>query len=288
MILQNDHLKVEIARPGTIYSGSRFDWSAFITQVTLDERHSFCVAESLIGGEGTGGIGLCNEFGLYRPIGYDEAQPGEKFPKLGIGLLTRADANPYDFAAPYEIEPFPWRVEEREDCIVFEVEPLDCRGYAARERKTVSLHENRLSVAYELKNVGHRVLETHEYCHNFVSIDGHAPGLDYTLQLADGLSLPNAELPSLLSRNGQQWRWKANVEEDFLCTAMGPFSVSGAAWQLRHEPSGVTMRETVSLPIARFGLWCAPHVVSCEAFIDIDLQPGDRQTWTRDYEFMAS
>jgi hypothetical protein len=189
--------------------------------------------------------------------------------------------------APYDIEPFPSRVEERSESIVFETEPLDCRGYAARERKTLSLHENHLSIAYELENVGNRVLETHEYRHNFVSIDGHAPGPDYTLQLAQGLALPDAELPSLLERNGQQWCWKTNVEEAFLCTAMGPFSVSGAAWQLKHEPTGATIRETVSLPIARFGLWCASHVVSCEAFVDIELQPGERQTWTRDYEFIA-
>ena len=287
MILQNDYLKVEIAQPGTIYRGSRFSWSAFITQVTLDERHTFCVAESPIAGRGSGGIGLCNEFGLFRPIGYDEAKPGERFPKLGIGLLTRIDTKPYNFMAPYEIEPFPMRVQEQDDTVVFETEPLSCRGYTVRERKTLSLHENRLRIAYELENVGNRVLETHEYCHNFVSIDGHAPGPDYSLQLAQGLSLPDAELPSVLGRNGRQWRWKTNVEEDFLCTAMGPFSVSGAAWQLRHEPSGVAMSETVSLPIARFGLWCAPHVVSCEAFIDIELQPGDCQTWTREFEFIA-
>ena len=36
IVLTGDRLKVEIARPGEFYNGTRFDWSGHITQVTLD------------------------------------------------------------------------------------------------------------------------------------------------------------------------------------------------------------------------------------------------------------
>ena len=44
--LHSDRLTVEIASPGTLYQGTRFDWTAFITQVTLDNQHTLCVPES--------------------------------------------------------------------------------------------------------------------------------------------------------------------------------------------------------------------------------------------------
>jgi len=91
LTLKNDRLTVEIARPGSIYTGTRFDWTAFITQVTLDQTHTFCVPESDQPGQGTGGVGLCNEFGIEQAIGYDAAHPGECFPKFGIGLLVKPE-----------------------------------------------------------------------------------------------------------------------------------------------------------------------------------------------------
>jgi len=78
--LENGRLNVEIARPGSVYNGSRFDWTAFITKIVLDNKYSFCAPESEIPGQGSGGFGLCNEFGINTPIGYDEAKPQEKFP----------------------------------------------------------------------------------------------------------------------------------------------------------------------------------------------------------------
>lgn len=87
------------------YSGVRFDWNGFITQVTLDGKHTFCVPEALEPGRGTGGCGLCGEFGIHDPLGYDETPIGEYFPKIGAGLLKRPDSEPYDFFRKYEAVP---------------------------------------------------------------------------------------------------------------------------------------------------------------------------------------
>src|SRR5690554_4456888 len=83
-IIRNEHLSVEIGEPGN-YNGSRFDWTGFIQQVTLASgNHTFCTPESLIHGEGSGGAGLCNEFGIHMPVGYDDQLAiGDCFPKIG-------------------------------------------------------------------------------------------------------------------------------------------------------------------------------------------------------------
>ena len=69
MQIVSSRLAVEISEPGTLYRGARFDWTGFVTQVTLDQQHTFCAPEALPGGRGTGGMGLCNEFGIRQPLG---------------------------------------------------------------------------------------------------------------------------------------------------------------------------------------------------------------------------
>src|SRR5512145_1044760 len=156
IVLRSDRLAVSIATPGSFYRGTRFDWTAFITQVMLNGRpafpperspspgHTFCVTESFVPERGSGGVGMCNEFGIETPVGYDDARPGEAFPKIGVGLLTRPETPqdaPYHFFYPYAIaQEFPVHVETETDLVKFTVEPLECRGYAAQLTKTVSVN----------------------------------------------------------------------------------------------------------------------------------------------------
>jgi hypothetical protein len=38
---------------------------------------------------------------------------------------------------------------------------------------------------------------------------------------------------------------------------------------------------------ARIALWGMRHVISPEAFIEVDIEPGSAQKWTRKYEFFT-
>lgn len=297
IVLQSDRLTVEIAQPGSVYNGTRFDWTGFITQVTLDKTHTFCVPESLEEGQGSGGIGLCNEFGIEEVIGYDEAKPGEPFPKLGIGLLARPDEKPYNFFRPYEIvAPFPIHVMTGPTQAMFTVEPVECRGYAVRLTKTVTVEGAGLTIAYALENVGKKPIVTTEYAHNFVGIDGHAMGPDYRLRMPYTIAFATppasfvdrmAEMMAILDVRGSDIRCRATPEYPFYCRPLG-FTVTDAAqWELLHEPSGVGMREYDDFEPARVAVWGTTHVISAEVFIALDVPPGEIQQWTRRYEFFS-
>lgn len=317
--LRSDRLDVEIAPPGFAYRGTRFDWTAFITQVTLDGRHTFCVPESYEPGQGTGGVGLCNEFGIDVPIGYDDAQPGDRFPKLGIGLLIRPDDAPYRFARPYEIaERFPVQIDAAAERVRFTVEPLECRGYAARLEKTVSVQGAQLEIAYRLQNVGRQPLRTVEYCHNFIGIDGHSIGPDYRLRLPYPIQfepLPPAmlrqALPGILRKIAPDWLLKRIMEgmiqrrgnilvvegneltlntvpqRAFYQRLLGYARTDRPQWELVHTPSGVGVSEIDDFAPVRVAVWGTTHVISAEVFVGIDLEPGGAQTWSRRYEFSA-
>jgi hypothetical protein len=292
--LSSDRLVVELAAPGSIYRGTRFDWTGFITQVTLDGRHTFCVPESLEPGQGTGGVGLCNEFGIEMAVGYADAKPGNHFPKLGIGLLVKSDDQDYSFMHPYEIaQLFPVEIEAEDTQASIVVEPLDCRGYAARVTKTIAVRGDQLEISYQLENTGQQPIATHEYCHNFCGIDQHHMGPDYRLRVPYKIEL--AEMPATwrqrldeaLSIEGGDIRCRATPKSPFYCRPQGFARTDAPQWELVHVPSGVGMREYDDFAPSRVAVWGTTHVISAEVFVDVRSQPGEVQTWSRRYEFFA-
>ena len=323
IMLRSDRLAVEIVSPGTEYQGTRFDWTGFITQVTLDssgstQPHTFCVPESLQPGQGTGGIGLCNEFGNDLAVGYADVRPGDLFPKLGIGLLRRPDEAAYNFFRPYEIaQPFPVEVDTAADRATFTVQPLDCRGYAVRLRKAITVHGNQVQIAYQLENVGRQPIVTNEYVHNFVGIDRHPMGPDYRLRLPYRIEIemPSGVLGRMLPRfvrkllpaavlarverillrrmlgvliiGDQEIGFRATPHQPFYCLLKGFARSERPQWELVHLPSGVAMRETDDRAPSRVAVWGTTHVISAEVFVDVHVQPGETQAWTRRYEFLA-
>jgi len=322
MKIHSDQLTVEITQPGSVYAGTRFDWTGFITQVTLAKsggiQHTFCVPESLEPGKGTGGWGLCNEFGNDKPIGYNDSQPGETFPKLGIGLLKRPERPQYNFFFPHEIDqPFPIQIDTMENRATFTMEPIECRGYAARLTKTVSVHENWLDIAYRLENVGSKLIDTNEYCHNFMGIDKHSIGPEYRLHFPNPIQLEDIAaayrhfLPPLVRKllptfiqdrllkrmaapgnravqvRGADFTFLETPQSPFYFRPLGFTQTDNYQWELTHLPSGVKMREYDDFSPCRVAVWGTAHVISAEIFIDINLPPGQAKTWTRRYEFLA-
>jgi hypothetical protein len=293
--LHSPRLEVEIGRPGSAYHGTRFDWSGFITQVTLllnggAGRHTFCVPESYHPSTGTGGIGLCGEFGIDQPVGYDDARPGELFPKMGIGLLHRPDDGPYSFSRPYQIaEAFPVEVEEGPDQASFSVAPLDCRGYAARLAKTVRVQENRLEIAYRLENTGQKPLVTHEYLHNFVGIDRQLLGTEYRLRLPYPVRFdPQAAVGMETAViQGHEIGFSVTPHKALYIRPLGFGLSAEPQWEMRLQSSGVGLRESDDFNPVRVAVWGTDHVLSPEIFVGIALQPGETQTWTRQFEFFA-
>ncbi len=315
--LQSERLAVEISQPGSYYCGSRFDWTSFITQVTLDGKHTFCAAESLKPGKGTGGAGLCNEFGIDKPVGYADAQPGETFPKLGVGLLKRPAAPDYSYLRSHEIvQRFPVNLNATPNQLNIEVEPIECRGYSLRMHKTIQVKSNWLSIETTLENTGSKPVDTHEYRHNFIGIDKQLLGSDYRLHLPNPIVLeditdsyrsllpaglrkviPNTLIRWLINRllsglkalviEGGDVGFRYTPKAMFYFRTTGFKQSDNYQWEIRLLSTGTGVREYDDFLPARLAVWGDTHVMSAETFIDLALQPGEGKTWTRKYEFFA-
>ncbi|WP_151735358.1 hypothetical protein [Paenibacillus tengchongensis] len=289
-ILSNGILTVQIEEPGT-YSGTRFDWTGFISQVRLEHgQHTFCVPESLTPGAGTGGAGLCNEFGIVQAIGYDEAEAGEWFPKPGVGLLQKNYHLPYSFSGSYPLIPFKVDAELSRTSAVYTVEPLECRGYSMLLTKTLVLNGDRIEIGYTLENKGSKTIRTEEYVHNFLGIDGAPAGSDYRLTLP-GLQIEDAEsayTEELLEQAEDSLTWKRQPHRPFYCR-LGSISGSSADyfWELLHVPGGCGVRESGDFAPSRMALWGERHVISPEVFVKVAAKPGQTVQWRRSFQFFG-
>lgn len=271
--LASDRLAVSIAVPDSA-RGARFDATASICQVVLDGRHAFCGIED----GGTLGVGLCAEFGIRGPIGYDDARPGEAFLKPGVGALTRGDDQPYDFARAYAVAPSPIAVSGGDDEALFTAAPLVARGWGVSLVRRVRVAGDRLEIESTLGNVGERAFAVEEYNHNFLASGGGTHEL-----ILDGAI--DATPAAWFARDGARLAWPTPVRVPRYLT--GP-ARDATTWSWRDPSSGRAVSETCSEPWSRFALFTTPSLVCPEAFVHIALAPGESATWRRTWTFSVA
>lgn len=279
--LASSRLAVEIAEPGTLYCGSRFDWSALITQVTLDGQYPICAPETT-DGTGTGGVGLCAEFGILTAVGFEDARPGEPFTKPGVGLLTRPSARAYIFHAPHKMMPFDRHVEHDATSATFVTEPRECNGYALRTTKKVSVNDNQLILDYTAENVGKKRIVVDEYCHNFLGINRRKTGPGLTLRFPFAFK-PIMPVGKLVVLGEKSLTWSGTLPHAFHRHFPGVANSPEYWWEIHDDQSGITVREEQNFPWYRFALWATFHVMSPEVFYLLDCAPGESKSWQRKY-----
>ena len=291
--LNNDRLAIEIAMPGTAYAGSRFDWTGFITQVRLDSRHTFAAYESIIPGEGSGGIGFCNEFGLNSPIGYDEAKIGGGYLKIGIGTVIRYDDRPGDRTQMLDLKiadraEISWEHTETE--AVFRAVNPEINGYRCTLQKRISLSDSCVTIAYNLKNTGRKRIQTEEYLHNFLCIDGQNLGPNYRISMAirpdeKMLEASSRFQPELII--GEDCLSLSRVYEGKAFYLKGKAAVSGAeySWEISEETTGCSVCEIDSFKPDCMAVWGTKYTVAPEVFVPIDLAPVEECSWFRKLRF---
>ncbi|RSK26080.1 hypothetical protein EJF36_03875 [Bacillus sp. HMF5848] len=281
--LENNRLKVEIQEPGSFYKGPRFDWTGFITQITLDGNINYCVPERLEEGKGTGGLGLCNEFGIDLPIGYDETEVDEMFPKIGVGLLKKDEDDVYDFFRNYEVLPLEFKIAKEANSITFETTNYSPMGYGYHLFKEVAIVDNRLIINYQLKNVGKHPIHTNEYSHNFIGINNQLIGEHYQLKMPR-MKKMDIEVGSI-SKSEDRLTWSATPDEDFYAHIDWDVNNGTYNWDVFHDKIGAGVREISEFQPSKIALWGTTHVVCPEVFIDIKLNPNEIKSWKRVYEF---
>ena len=262
IILDNDNLRLDIQEPGSIYKGSRFDWTGQITQLTYQDRHTFCTEESLEPSlSPLRGRGFCNEFGMDQPVGYDDCPPGEKFPKIGVGWLTKDTTERYDFFKNYDVTPFEFSYHWDNGSVNFICIAKPYRGYAFELRKQIVLLKNTFCIKYELINLGIEEIRTNEYAHNFLSINQKPINQHYVLKLPFQINKKNftkiVNPDDIVLIQDDNIKWRHQPQKQFFFSNIQSDRMNEASWMLEHTIDKVGIKEYCDFEIQKMNLWAA-------------------------------
>lgn len=285
--LKNSLLAIEIQEPGKKYHGSRFDWTGQITQIVYKNKHTFCTNETLDKSViNEYGRGLYNEFGIDTPVGYDECNINESFPKVGIGLLQKKADENYNFFKPYPVFPATFATLQTENAVEFSCEIDPNNGYGYRLNKKIILSENTCSVHYNLSNTGTKTITTNEYIHNFLSINNRPIDNNYVLKFSNDIQMAgekvNPEEKIVFNKNFISF--KTNILEEFFFSNLIPAPINRVSWKLENSIDKIGISESSNFSPLRINLWGKGHVISPEIFFEINLLPGQTIEWQRNYE----
>jgi hypothetical protein len=284
------------------YRGTRFDWSGVIYSLQhqghdfygpwydkrRDDVHDFVYeGDDIVAGPCSAITGPVEE---YSAIGYEVAQPGGSFLKIGIGVLRKPDSAAYDHYKNYEvIDPGKWTVRRGPDWVEFVQELTGPDGYAYVYRKTVRLGSGATMVLeHSLKNTGTRAIAANVYNHNFLVLDRKAAGPGYTITFPFEIKTNHPPKAELAEVKGTQIIYNQTLKDkDVVSTPIQGFGASPKDYDFRVEnaAAGAGVRVTADRPILRAALWSIRSVVAVEPYIDLAVEPGKEIAWKLSYDY---
>jgi hypothetical protein len=296
VVLKNDIATLTVLLPDNtkgFYRGSRFDWHGIVSKVEYAGHTLFNAWKTPHDPNGHDDVGgTAEEFGMFTPIGYDAAGPGEPFLKPGIGILQRADKEKYEFWKPYKVVSTgrvtttsgPRKATFHQD--------IEFQEYAYSYSKTVELDTDKpaFTIHREFKNTGKKPIRTDHYCHHFLSFDNKPVGPDYTLTFAVAPK-PRAksDFNKVARLNGADLTFTGPLDKGTIYLELDGFGEKsdGFAVKARDTKTGFGVKITGNVPVREWHVWGNKTTLCPEPFLDIKLDPGETKKWATRYELFV-
>ncbi len=295
-LISNGLVDAEVYLPDAkngYYRGSRFDWSGVVGCLAYKGHRFFGVwfphYDPLLHDAITGPV---EEFrsGLESSHGYDQAKPGELFMKPGVGVLRRTDDGPYRFQAQYPlVDGGKWTARAERSSVSFTHELKAPSGFGYTYRKVLKLEKDRpvLILEHEMKNTGTATIDTYVYEHDFFMIDDEPTGPNMVVRFP----FPLKAEPGF--QNGARIDGKEIVYGRELQTGETAQSVltgysdqvSDYDFFVENRKTGAGVEQTGDLPISHFNFWSIRTNISPEAYVHLNIAPGQTARWTIRYRF---
>jgi hypothetical protein len=293
--ISNGVLRVKLLLPDAqngYYRGTRFDWSGAISSLQFEGHEYFGkwfdhydpkIHDAI--------MGPVEEFlSDGKGLGYEEAKPGESFVKIGVGAVRKPEEPAFQQFHTYDITSGGIRtIHKAADFVEFTQELSDTLGYAYVYKKTVRLAPGKPEMVLEhcLRNTGKKAIATSVYEHNFYMLDHQPAGPAYSVRFPFAVH-PQADLHGLAEARGKDFTYlKELLEGQSVYTAMDGFGDTPRDYDIRVEnrQAGIGVRQTSDRPLAKLVFWSIRTTVCPEAYIDLQVAPGQEAKWRISYEF---
>lgn len=309
-IIANQQLRLKIYLPDAqngFYRGTRFDWSGVISDLEFAGHHLYrpwfsSVDPSIrdftyrdgavVAAPNSAMTGPAEEF--QTPIGYDKAQPGETFLKVGVGILRKPDDTPYQFGKHFDlVDGGKWTSSTTPTSITFEQTLNSSDGqYGYIYTKTIRLVHQTSSfvIEHHLRNTGKAAISTRLYDHNFLTIDQVRVGDGYTISTPYTIHPERAPDAKFVSIQGSTATYTANLgEQDRVAFGLQGFSANPSDYDftVANRLAGVQIRIQGNRPLVNASVWSIQPVLAVEPFIQIEVAPGSESAWTYTYTYSS-
>ncbi|MDP8245928.1 MAG: hypothetical protein P9L94_17735 [Candidatus Hinthialibacter antarcticus] len=294
--LSNDAMEMLIYLPDAengYYRGSRFEWSGLIQQIKYAGHTYFGDWKSTHDPENHDDLaGTASEFGMFTPLGYDDAKRGETFVKIGIGELQRINTSGYQFHTNYEVATaYDWTINSTSNSIEFIQESPGFKGWKYHFEKRIQLAEGaapRFSIYHKIVNTGSNPINTDYYCHNFTIIDDDPIGPAYTLEFPFELQFPQS-LNGYAKAEGKTVQFLKPLKNTSIYAEFEGYEVApentGVTIYNQDRKAGIKINGDYGA--YEFHYWSTTLATCPEPFLKIDIEPGESIEWTDEYELIA-
>lgn len=293
--LSNAGMKISVVVPGAAgtYRGTRFSWAGIISEVIWGEHHLFGpwqpgplpldLHDNVSGTAGEFGMGSA---GMPPPLGFDEAAPGGRFVKIGVGILRRPDTRPYQFHRAYElVEAPPWEVsaDSRRVDMRQRLE-LDGLGYDYTHAIELVPGASAFITRHRLTNTGGKPIHQTHYSHNLVVLDRQPVGPDYEV-IFPFTPGPAFEEASDAVLQGNHLGFRRPFQKAIIAMLTG-FTGDAAdnQFMVRNRRTGLALKVAGDRPVLRYHFFAVPGAVCPEPFVEISAAPGETIVWEHRYE----
>ena len=290
--LKSDELSLTVYTPDAkdgYYRGTRFDWSG-VFSVQFGKHKLFSPWRKPDPLDHDAIVGPCEEFGTTAALGYDDAKPGERFLKIGVGALVKPEKEEkysqfktYKFDAPPE-----WKVTTTDGKATFE-QAASAGGYAYRYTKIVAVQNAEVRIQHVLENCGDKAIKTDHYNHNFFNVDGDTVGKGYEIEFAfePKADVQKERWKEVAKLDGKKLVFTDSLEKGTIYGELSGFGEKAAENRLtlRHKGSGVSVKVTGDKPLSGCRVWAIGSAFCPEPFMAFDIEPGKKATWSWTYEF---
>ena len=144
---------------------------------------------------------------------------------------------------------------------------------------------------HSLRNRGTKAIRTSVYNHNFLVLDGRAPGPGLVITLPFTIKTPRPPNQELAEVRGNQIVYLRELKDrETVAMPIEGFGEKAADYSIRIENgrAGAGMSIRGDRPLAKESLWSIRTVVAVEPFVAINLEPGGHFSWTATYDFYTT
>lgn len=285
--LYTDNLIITIAKAETVYKRCRFEHGGQIVQVQYSKPPykgaCFCGSDMRTEALNCGGIGLMNEFmpsdqGTYE----NAAQYGNKFIKMGVGILHKTGSEPYSQKTEYSIaEKIDITESINDGTYIAEMYKPDFYGYSYRLEKRITTGNEKIHIFYELVNTGSKILSFCEYNHNFYALGGSDCTEECTLSFSF-TPRPEKDNVFIVKENELMIR---PFKETCAGALYGWGNKAQACIKAYNAHTKLYAEETVSGCLQRCYVWGLKDVLCPELIVKQSVLPKNKVIWQREYSF---